>query len=195
MTKDKILPENVKKDLLKVAADEWRVKSDRREAWIIAPLMIAAGLGSSLQNVWVALPFILFAAYHVIRYIPECLESAATKKKIRAAMERCDFSVSVERLSHVSTETVWEPHSRVGRSRKTKVITVFYFLSGISWRLPSAALHYEWSTEMKLSGKGMMNTSVRDNDFYVITLKGYPSVAYVYNTKLFELGAGLEIKN
>ena len=99
MAKDKLTVESVKKDLLKVAGNAWERKSDRREGYIILPLLLAIGIGIGFRNVWMPMPFILLALYHIIRLIPELREVGEIKKKIREAVDRGDFSVSVDRLA------------------------------------------------------------------------------------------------
>ena len=192
MTKEKLTLNNIRSDILKAVKAQERANNEAREVYIIPSVIIAVLIILFTKGVWFSLPFIALAAFNTVKYIPERRRSADIKKKISSALDRGDVSISIEKLSHISKETVYEPHAGRRRARHTKEVTFLYFLSGTSWRVPALGKHYEWSSLLCMSSSGIINTSVKDNEFYFISLKGYPNAAYVYNTKLFELDSGLK---
>lgn len=187
MKKEILTVENIKSDLMKVAKVQQSIRSEAREIYIIPPILLAIAFGFYTKTFWIALPFLAFAAFHIIKYIREHRQSSDAKRRISDSLERGDFSVSVEKLSHIANETVYEPHAGRRRAHSTREAVLLYFLSGASWRVPTVEKHYEWSENYYMSSAGILNTSVKDNEFYFITLKGYPNISYVYNTKMFEL--------
>ena len=106
------------------------------------------------------------SGHQIYLWILDVRERRAKKKALLSALDRGDVSVSVETFSHMAEETVFEPHtSRHGKAVYTKTICMFYFEGGSSWRVPAVGRHYDWSAEYSLSREGLLNTSVKGNEF------------------------------
>ena len=100
MTKEILTKENVKQDLLNRLKVKQLVKYD----WRFLYILFAAALGCpflALRLAWVSVPFFAFAGYHVVRVIMEAHQNHTAKKLLRRAIERGDFSVSVQELDHI----------------------------------------------------------------------------------------------
>lgn len=191
MTKDKITLDAIRQDLKKIVLWQMSNKEEWRLSRIIPITLLAITLGLLLERVWVGVLVFLFATPHIIRYVIECKEYRAQKKAVLALIERGDISISVERLSHIATETIYEPHSVRKSTRSTKTIKRFYFEGGAQWRLPPFNKHYEWSEELYLSARGLYNTSIGGEEFFFVSLQGHYDVAYIYPCDFFELDDAL----
>ena len=198
LTKDKLTLSNIKQDLDKVAyvgisnVDEWR------SAYYVPITMIAIIVGVLLKSVWIGILIFSVAAYHIVMYVMAHNKYCAQRKTVKDILDRGDISISVEKLSSISEETIYEPHMHHGfhraHSDSLKEVTFFYFESGVRWRVPDCQ-HYEWSAECYLSSTGLKNISVEGNEFFFVTLQGHSEVAYVYPSKLFELDEVLKQNN
>ena len=193
MTKETLTLSGITHDLKTVAynnlsnAEEWRL------SYIVSITVIAITVGALLKALWPGLLIFAVAAYHIVRYVMELRKYIASRNAIDSVIHRGDISISVEQLSHIADETIYEPHQHGKHSHATKQITVFYFNSGASWKVPDIyQRHYEWSREFHLSSEGLKNVSVAGNDFFYVSLQGYPHVVYVYPCKLFELDSQLK---
>ena len=183
MKKEELKFENIKKDLERFSAVEM---SRVNYLWVtgvfIAPVFAIVGL---FINKLIAAIFAVIWIYSLINYVPQISKHLKEKKNTSGAFSRDDFSVSVEKLSHISEEIVSERSPRGDLRHRT--VRYYHFYSGISWAEPNVADHYKWSREFNLSSKGLSQTSVEGNEFYYITLKGASDAAYIYNTKFFIL--------
>ncbi len=195
MQKDKLTLANIRQDLDKIANAKISNVGEWRSAYYIPITILAVMIGILLKNIWIGLLIFSVAAYHIVMNIIEYRKHGVQEKAITDILNRGDISISVERLSHVSNETIYEPHTHGKHTHKTKEVTFFYFESGISWRVPNVDKHYEWSSECYLSSIGLINMSVSGNEFFYITLQGHHDIAYVYPCKLFELDESLREHN
>ena len=192
MKKEKITLEAIKQDLMKMVNFQLSNKNDWRFSYIVPITLLAVMAGVLLKNVIVGLLIFAVAAYHIVRYVIEYREHKKSKLAIISLVERGEISISNEVFSHIANETIYEPH-RVGRrARATKVITVYYFNSGSSWRVPNVDKHYAWSKEFYISSKGLENISISGNEFYIVSLQSHHEIAYIYPCKNFELDANLK---
>ena len=166
--------------------DEWRLPV------ICASAVLAVLLGIILKNVWVALPFVAVAVYQVVRYVQSFRVYKAQTRAIEEIIDRGDISISVEKLSHIAEEVIYEPHSTGRHHKSTRTVTFFYFESGISWRLLSIPRHYAWSKEHYVSPQGLMNISLAGDEFYYVSLQGHGDIAYVYPCKNFKPDSRLQ---
>jgi len=175
--------ENIKKDLERFSAVE---VSRANYLWItgvfIAPVFAIAGL---FFNKLIAVIFAFIWIYSFINYVPKISKTLKEKKNTSRTFTRDDFSVSVEKFSHISEEMVLE--TTVRRNIRHRTVRYYHFYSGIRWEEPNVADHYKWSRDFNFSSKGLGQTSVEGNEFYYITLKGASNAAYIYNTKFFIL--------
>ena len=192
MKKEKLTLEAIKQDLMKMVGFQLSNKTDWRFSYIVPITLLAVFAGILLKNVFVGLLIFLFAAYHIVRYVIEYRAYSQKKNAVISMIERGEISISNEIFSHISTETVYEPH-RVGRrARATKTITVYYFNGGSSWRVPNVDKHYAWSKEYYISSKGLENISISGDEFYFVSLQANHEVAYIYPCKNFEFDVSLK---
>ena len=194
MKKEKITLANIQSDLRRSADSGFSVNEDGRLAYIIPFTMGAVWFGILFHSLWVGLLFFAVAAYHMVRYGMVIREYQRQKKAIRKALERGDVSVAVERLSHIAVETLLEPNTRGRNVKHTRSVTFFHFYSGGTWRVPEVLQHYDWSKEYHFSLVGLENTSVEGNEFFYVSLQGYPEIAYIYPCKFFVLDEALREK-
>jgi hypothetical protein len=162
-------------------------------SYIAPSIILAIGIFIFLRDFWWAgVAALGVAAYHTYYYVIELRELKARERAVWDMLRNDSLAITKEVLSHISEETVYEPHSH-GRDRDyTKVIWNFYFKSGISWRMPDAYKHYDWSKEFKLSSAGLYNTSVEGNEFFFVSIQGHFEASYVYPCKFFELDEELK---
>lgn len=193
MTKEKIKLANIKKDLSKVSTEKRSIKKNWYASYIAPITIMAIGVGFLLQNVWIGLAIFSLSSYHIYRYIVGTRDYIREKKTLCEAIDRGDISISVETLSHIADEVIYEPHTTTRSQRNHKVIKVFYFNSR-SWRVPRT-VHYEWSKEFPMSTRGLENTSVNGNEFFFVSLQGYQDLSYIYPCKFFELDESLKIQS
>ena len=203
MKKEELKFENTRKDLSKFEISRTLTfESSKWLAGVIAAPILATVAFCYMKMTeipfdiykWLAIPFVIIFVYSLVHYIPEvCDEFRNRKKASHSNGERENYSVSVEKLSHIAEETVC--YRSGGRQHRIKTIHVYYFYSGISWRAPTTHRHYDWSREYNLTPSGLYNTSVKDDEFYYITHKGASNSAYIYNTKFFELKEDATSKN
>ena len=192
MHKEKLTLFNIKHDLHNVASFKISNASDWRFSYIVPITLLAIMIGVLTKSILIGLLIFSVAAYHIVLYIPSCKEYFRQKKAIKEALDRGDISISVEKLSHIGTESIYEPHMGGRRVHEFKTVTFYYFVSGTRWRLPEVYKHYGWSKEYYLSNKGLENISVEGNEFYYISLQGEYDIAYIYPCKIFQLDAGLK---
>ena len=207
MHKEKLTLFNIKYDLHKVASFKFSNASDWRFSYIVPITLLAIMIGVLTKSILIGLLIFSFAVYHIVLYIPSCKEYFRQKKAIKEAIDRRDISISAEKLSHIGTERIYEPHMGGRSIHKFKDVKFYYFVSGTRWRLPivynrnaSGTLwrrhegykHYGWSKEYYLSSEGLQNISVEGNEFYYISLQGHYDIAYIYPRKIFELDADLK---
>lgn len=185
MEKEALLLDNIMKDLRTVADFQLSRACDWRLSFIIPAVLLSVIVGILLKSLWVSLLILSFAAYHTVRFAMEYRAWREKKRAVESVIARKDVSISTEKLSHISTETVYEPHTSVARTHTTVTVRVFHFVGGRSWRVPEVNRHYGWSKEYSLSSKGLENISVSGDEFLFVSLQGYGDVAYVYPCKLF----------
>jgi hypothetical protein len=188
MKKELLTTDNIKHDLLLSIQANYANKSEWRIETAFAITLLAVITGFLLKNIWIGLAIFAPAVYLAVRYI---IAEKKFKSEIRAAedaVNREEFIISLETLDKVREETIYEPHSGYrGKTHLTKDVCFFYFVSGIKWRMPRIAKHYEWSKEYYISSAGLNNTSVSGNEFYFVKLESDTKISYIYNTKFFEL--------
>ena len=190
--KEPLTLDNIKHDLATVVKDQSSVTEARYSYYITPIAIIAVVLTFVFQLVWIGIAAFAVAAFLLVRYILATKLHWDHAKSIKACLDRGDIAISVETLSHITTETVDEPsYTRKGRMRPYRVIVNYYFESGASWRVPKVDKHYEWSKEYAFSTAGLDNISVPGNEFYLISLQGHYDIAYIYPHKFFVLAQNL----
>jgi len=193
MKKETITLDAVKQDFKKIVIYHQSNKEDWRFSYIVPSLLLSICLTVLFKSVIVSLVFLSIAVYHIVKFIPEYKELKAKKAAIMSIIDRGDISVSTEVLSHIATETIYEPHGHGKRTHATKTIRKYYFNSGSSWREPVVfnTNHYEWSRDFSFSPAGLDNISIAGDEFFYITVQEHYDIAYIYPCKYFELDRGL----
>ncbi|MBQ8416923.1 MAG: hypothetical protein IJX13_08545 [Clostridia bacterium] len=196
MGKDTLTLSNITNDLKSIAFFNFSNMADWRFAYIVPITLLALLIGFLLKNIWLGFLIFLFAVYHIVRFVMEYKNHRARKQALNSRLERGEISISIEKLSHITEEMIYEPYtSFTGRGRSAKQVTFYHFHSGVSWRVPSGKIHYEWSKDYHMSSKGLENISISGNDFFYISLQGYHDVVYVYPCNCFVLDNDLISKN
>ena len=186
MTKEILRKENIREDLLKVIRERNDIQWEWRLSYIVPLATLALIFWFAWPMPWLGLVVFFPSVYHIFRLVQKLRMSHAHKKELMSQFERGDLSISEEVLSHISEETVYEPHQGHRRAHTTKLVHIFYFQSGASWRHHPVEKHYAWSKLYDLSPEGLENTSVAGDAFYYVRLQSDGEIGYVYNKKLFE---------
>ena len=194
MQKEILKLSNVITDLRKIADFQDDNTSEGKLAYIVPIAMVAVMVGAVLQLVWLGILIFLIDVPIIIGYIRDRRAYYTRKKALTEVIARADVSISVERLSHIAEEVIYEPHVYRGHRHTTKLVTLFHFESGVAWRVPDFIKHYPWSKEYQLTPRGLENISVEGNEFYLISLQGYHEIAYIDPCKFFEIDPQWEIK-
>ena len=189
MEREKLLSFNIAQDLNIIAKEQISNKSNWRGTYVFGFGIAAVWVGVYYKNWLLVAVLLCVAAYHAVRFAKEYREYATRRNAIMSAISRADISVSLVRFSHISEEIIYEPHrhgvSRKGRTHLTKTVKYFCFDSGLRWRVPPVSTHYAWSKDYYISTQGLDNISVPGNEFYFISLQGYPDISYIYPCKQF----------
>ena len=206
MKKETLTLTNIKKDLIRIAYNGLYIAEDHRLMFYIAPsIAVALVLMLTTGRLWLGLLPLPFMAYHLFFYVASVRTYLKQKKAIKGVLDRSAVSVSIEKLCHISEETVYQPHvhhSRVSSKallHPTAEVKNYHFESGARWKelyQENHSIvehkHYLWSKELSLSRSGLDNISLPGDEFFYIALQDYPEIAYIYPTKLFELGEDLK---
>lgn len=188
MTKEILTKENVKQDLMKIVKQrrvnniEWRLCS-------VVIWVGIAGIFLVFRVIWAGILTLVPAGYHIVRLIIELRENKASQEMVRKAINRGDFSVSLQKLSHTGYEILYEvkAYEYFGNSldrNRAREVEFYYFYSGLSWRVP-AVEYYSWSKTFRTGS--IEYTSVPGNEFYLIALQEDHEISFIYNTKMFQL--------
>ena len=207
MAKETLTHQGIKHDLKKIAEQQISNKADARLTYAIPITLIVIFAVFLTGFNWIVLLIsalvFLIALYNYFRFFEDLKAYRYQKKRITEAIDRSDYSISVQKLSHISTETIYEPFVHKRRmfggvhAHSTKEIQMFHFVGGDSWRLPGSAngysfqKHYDWSREFYLSSQGLLNMSVKGNEFYFVSLQGDHEISYIYPCKIFTLDKSL----
>lgn len=192
MTKETIALQHIAADLKITANLRFYNIQTWRFSFIIPLSLVALIDGLFIKSFWLCIPVAVIALYHMVRYLIAVHQYRARKKAIADAILRHEISVSVEKVSHIAEETVYEPHPGLRRSRATKQVHMLYFESGGSFRIPELEMHYPWSKEYYISTRGLMNITCAGDAFYLVSPARHCEIAYVYPCKFFVLDPGLE---
>ena len=195
MVKEQLKKENIADDMNRTVKIYESTASNRRINYIAPFFMLAIILGIVFKSIVLGIVIFIIPAYHIIWLIIETRESYILRKELKENITRGDLAISVEKLTHIDTESVYNPHNAndSGIISNLDDVSVFYFESGACWRVPLIhGKHYEWSKTFKLSQSGLYNTSVVGDEFYYIILQNDQRISYIYNKKLFELSDELK---
>jgi hypothetical protein len=192
MKKETLTMEAIKSDLIKIVNYQVSNKADWRFSYIVPFTALAIFLGVFTKSVFIGMAVFCVAAYHIARFIIEYKAYKAKKAVILSVIERGEISITTETLSHIANDVIYEPHSARRRAKLTKIITLYHFDGGSSWRIPTLYKHYEWSKEYYISSKGLENISIKGDEFYFVSLQSHHDIAYIYPCKNFELDEDLK---
>ena len=189
MQKDKLTLENIKHDLQISASVNLSKKAGWRIEYVPILLLSSTLFVFALKLIWIGMIPLLVAAYFTLRFCIELKKFNKRKKELLTSIDRSDVSISVEKLSHFSIESKYESH--FGSKDHIREEYWLYFMSGVSWRIPSVLL-YDWSKDYRLSPGGMKNIAVEGNEYYYVTLQGHYNISFVYPCDFFELDEKLK---
>ena len=193
MKKETLTLANIQSDMRKIAYTQVSNKGDWRMPYVILSLPVVIVSGVVWKSVWLSLAILALCVHNFVKYFVAAREYKLQREAIKNILDRGDVCISVEKLSHIAEDTVYEPHPGRRRVHSTKTVTFYYFTSGGRWRVPRGE-HYEWSSGYRLSSKGLENVSIMGDEFYYISLQGFHEIAYVYPCKYFELDKNLNTK-
>lgn len=192
MQKEKLSLSNIAKDLKLSSNYPRNGKGEETGSYIPVLLILAFASWYYTRSVFLLIGILLIDGYLTLRYVMGNRDYWRKKKEIKDGITRGEIAISVEQFSHMARDSVYEPHRHGRNTHYTKEVRCVYFLSGGSWRVPSVVKHYRWSREYFLSSQGMENISLVGDEFYYVSLKGYPEIAYIYPCKFFELDESLK---
>lgn len=197
--KETVTLQNIKEDLNKLIAFRSSIKAEVFLGGAFGFTLLSLLLGILTKLVWLGVLLFLPALVLFILYGVFIKKAVAQKSALRKISSREDILISVERLSHISEEEIYEPYISHKRAHSFKTVKFFCFNS-LRWRLLSYRtfgrptenfIHYSWSKEYSFSPQGLENVSLQGDEFYYVSLKNHPDVAYIYPCKYFELEEGL----
>ena len=186
MTKEILTDDIIRQDILVHEVKKANTNDKKTLVWI-GPITAAALVAGYLVSWVLGVLIALLAIIPVVMYFKQEKEDVQILEQVTHGGE---FTVCTDVLSHIGQETVYEPHvhTNIGSSYKThytKTVKV-YFFHNAKWRVPETDTLYAWSKEMYISPQGLDNTSLRGDEFYLVTRLGEAEVAYAYNKKFFE---------
>ncbi len=197
MKKEPLTLSNILDDFKDVLSEQWEITAEWKLGRGYIYLLLAITSGFLFKNIWIVLLFLGLTGYRVFVAARERRAHKEKRDALMGAVERADICISVERFDYTAVHTLYEPHSRYSggrhRGHLTKNVRFFYFSAGKSWR-PPLGTHYKWSTDYRFSTAVLDSLSVRGDEFYYVSLKGYHEIAYIYPCKYFELEEELEKK-
>ncbi len=186
--KETLTHEQIKKDLLKADRGVDPMRSDSRFSLILLVATFGALGWFALHRRWILAICLSAVVLLLLGSIPDLQASKARK----AAIENGDFTVLTDRLNSIE-EDVPEASVDLGRAilssslsaaNRIKHADHFHFSSS-DWRVRRTQRFYEWSELYALSLKGLKNTSIPGDEFYVVVIGNDPHITYAYNKKLF----------
>jgi hypothetical protein len=184
MTKEILTDEMIRQDVLGNEVKKAKTNDNKTLIWVM-PIAVAAILAGACVHVLLGVAVGLLAIIPIYLYFKQNREDSDTIFEVEHGGE---LIVEIDTLSHITTETIYEPHTvgTFGRrhTQYSKTVTVFEFHNA-KWRVPEVEKLYAWSKEMYISPKGLENTSLRGDKFYIVRRLGDAEVAYAYHTKFF----------
>jgi len=188
MQKETLTNERIRKDLLNVVECRSSNHAEWRFTFIVPFTGIALLIGLITRNIPLALFLFAPAVYHIVRLIISIRKNRQTGKKLRESVRSEDFAVSIEKLSRIGVETIYEPNGLLmerGRDHTHKTVMILYFQSGLQWRVPETDEHYGRSSYDPLRPKAIDFPLEGENEFYFAVLKEDREISYAYSTSQF----------
>ena len=177
--KEILTNEQIIRDLLRMDAGRTSHESD---LFPYIPLSLMLGLIGQLllDRWWIGVIFGSIAILLSLRLIPDAKAAKARKQSILDG----GFTVLSDTLNAIEEDV---PERRYSYSRGKSYISHaddFHF-SSACWRVRRTQRFYEWSELYCLSLKGLKNTSIPGDEFYVVVIGNDPHITCAYNKKLF----------
>ena len=193
--KETVTFENIKADLNKIADIDFENIKDWRLPPVygltVASLLLGIASYITFNNIWAGVISFLLPAYHIVRFLISYKEYKIRKKAILAASKREDICISLECLSHVSNEVIYEPHWVFRRMRAMKEVDFLNFRSLKRWRARKFETLYEWSEDHYMSGATVEKISLPDDELFYVSLQGFDEISCVYPCKFFVMDKNL----
>lgn len=178
--REELKRENIISDLLKIERERRSYVYEWRLLYIVPFAILSVSIGILTQRIWVGCITSILYFYHIVKLI---LKLRISNKRIKA-IKNGEFTVTLEKLTNICEETIYEPHTGRRRTISTKEVTIFW-LGSSEWRLIPLSEHYNWSKEYFMGTSGLYNTSVIGNEFYTVVNNFDGKIDYIYNTKFF----------
>ena len=175
---------NILSDLLDAEILRHKRATEENKFRIGSFLVYAVAVGILSKTFWVGLLISLGSVYHAIVLSKKTREHQSNM----ASLRRGGFTVDTDFLSHISDESIVEPHlgglSRSKKMTRYRRVTYFYF-NNCRFRLCFFG-GFRWSREYYLSVSGLKNISLSGDEFYVAVRACDGEVGQIYPQKLFE---------
>ncbi len=175
---------NVLSDLLEAEMLRHKKTTEGNKYRIASFLMYAVVVGILSKTLWIGLVISLGAVYHAVVLSRKIREH----KSNMASLRRGGFTVDSDFFSHISDESIVEPHlgglSRSKKMTRYKRVTYFYF-NNCRFRL-CFFKGFGWSRKYYMSLGGLKNISIAGDEFYVAVRASDGEVGQIYPKKLFE---------
>ena len=175
---------NVLSDLLEAEILRHKKATEGNKFRIGSFLMYAVVIGILSKTLWVGLVISLGAVWHAVVLSMKIREHKSNMASLRGG----GFTVDTDAFSHLSDESIVEPHlgglSRSKKMTRYKRVTYFYF-NNCRFRL-CFFRGFEWSREYYLSVGGLKNITAAGDEFYVAVRACDGEVGQIYPKKLFE---------
>ena len=192
MNKEKITLEVIKQDMYRLIKWQLAIASEWRLPYVVPITLLSVLLCLIPYSFWIGILVFSVAAYHIVRYWIAVKGFFSQKRAIRDVVTRDDIHVFVEKFSHSATKNIHEPHLGPGTESGRKDIWIFCFHSLLSWRDPIFTDLYDWSEEHTIDSRALRYMSHDGDEYFYVSLKEYPDVAYIYPCKFFDLDCSLK---
>ena len=191
MQKETLTLSGITQDLRLIASQQYTLQTERY-SYILAIIALAI-LAAIFTKIWIGIAILCCAIYPCLCFAKECRAYRAKSDALASVIMRGDVSVSIKAFSHTAIQEIYEPHSSGRHRHATRSVMFFYFSAGSSWRVPVVSKHYAWSKEHYISTQGLENISLVGDEFFYVSLQGYPDISYIYPCKTFVLDSSLKV--
>ena len=175
---------NILSDLLEAEILRHKKATEGHKFRIGSFLVYAIAVGILSKTFWVGLIIALGSVYHAVMLSRKIREHKSNMASLRSG----GFTVDTDIFSHISDESIVEPHlgglSRSKKMTRYRRVTYFYF-NNCRFRL-CFFRGFSWSREYYLSIGGLKNISLAGDEFYVAVRASDGEVGQIYPKKLFE---------
>lgn len=175
---------NILGDLLEAEILRHKRATEENKFRIGSFLVYAVAVGILSKTFWVGLIIALGSVYHAVMLSRKIKDHKSNMASLRSG----GFTVDTDIFSHISDESIVEPHlgglSRSKKMTRYRRVTYFYF-NNCRFRLCFFG-GFRWSREYYLSVSGLKNISLSGDEFYVAVRACDGEVGQIYPKKLFE---------